>query len=215
MLRFAQHERWIELVPYIHINKADENERMRILLWHEEVALLAVCTGRRTHLKPLLIAALDTAMRRGELFKLRWQDVDLVKRTIFIKAMNSRSPRPRTVGITPRLLEELKLLWEVSPKDANGLVFGIHDTVKRSFTAACAEAGIVNFRFHDCRHTAITRMLQAGMDPAKVRKISGHTQYKTFLRYVNPDEVSVKEYADQPAAYNEAHVAVEVSHVVQ
>jgi integrase len=215
MLRFAQHERWIELVPYIHINKADENERMRILLWHEEVALLAACTRRRTHLKPLLIAALDTAMRRGELFKLRWQDIDLVKRTIFIKAMNSRSPRPRTVGITPRLLDELKLLWEVSPKEPNGLVFGIHDTVKRSFTAACAEAGIINFRFHDCRHTAITRMLQAGMDPAKVMKISGHTQYKTFLRYVNPDEVSVKEYADQLAAYNEAHVAVEVFQVVQ
>jgi integrase len=202
VLRFAQSEGWLKWIPYIQINKADESERMRILSQQEEPRLLASCTGRRSHLKPILIAALDTAMRRGELFKLCWSDVNLVKCSIFIKALNSRSPRPRSVGITPRLLSELKRLYEMSPKDSEGLVFGVQDTIKRSFASACKAAGIDGFRFHDCRHTAITRMLHSGLDAAEVMKVSGHTQWKTFLRYVNPDEVAVREYADKLAEYN-------------
>lgn len=202
VLRFAHSEGWLKRTPYVQINKADESERMRILTQQEEVGLLAACTGKRAHLKSLLIAALDTAMRRGELFKLCWSEVNFEKFAIFIRAMNSRSPRPRSVGITPRLLTELEKLFEISPKDPTGLVFGVRDTVKRSFTSACRAAGIDGFRFHDCRHTAITRMLQSGMSAAEVMKISGHTQWKTFLRYVNPDEIAVKEYADQLAAYN-------------
>ncbi|HEX8177796.1 MAG TPA: site-specific integrase [Pyrinomonadaceae bacterium] len=203
MLRFAHSEGWISRTPHILINKADENERMRILSQQEELKLLASCHGKREHLKPLLIAALDTAMRRGELFKLRWSEVNLEKFTIYIKAMNTRSPHPRTVGITPRLGYELERLYESSPKDPNCLVFGVKDTVKRSFTSACRAAGIEGFRFHDCRHTAITRMLRSGLEAAEVMKVSGHTQWKTFLRYVNPDEVAAKEFADQLAAYND------------
>jgi integrase len=201
-LRFAQSEGWLKRTPHIQINKADEAERIRILTQQEELGLLTVCTGKRAHLKPLLIAALDTAMRRGELFKLRWSDINFEKSAIFIRAMNSRSPRSRSVGITPRLRTELEKLFEMSPKDPTGLVFGVRDTVKRSFSSACQSAGIEGFRFHDCRHTAITRMLQSGMSAPEVMKISGHTQWKTFLRYVNPDEIAVKEYADQLAAYN-------------
>jgi integrase len=202
ILRFAQSEGWIRQCPYVAISKADETERMRILSRSEEDRLLSVCTDKRQHLKPILIVALDTAMRRGEIFKLRWSDVNLENCTIYIRATNTRSPHPRTVGITPRLLAELRKLSELSPKDQDGLVFGIQDTVKKSFASACRAAGIKGFRFHDCRHTAITRMLQSGVNAATVMKISGHTQWKTFLRYVNPDELAVKAYADQLAIYN-------------
>lgn len=206
MLRYAKREGWLEKSPFemgdVLISKADETERMRILTKQEESALLAACTGRREHLRMLLIAALDTAMRRGELLKLRWVDVDLVNRRIIIRSMNTKTARARKVGITPRLARELEALYERSPKDPNGLVFGIKDTVKRSFASACKDAKIEGFRFHDCRHTAITRMLRAGMEAAEVMKISGHTQWKTFLRYVNPDDATVTEYADQLEAYN-------------
>jgi integrase len=201
-LRFAQSEGWLKRTPHILISKADETERMRVLTQQEELRLLNSCTGKRQHLKPLLIAALDTAMRRGELFKLRWSDVNMEKGTIYIRATNTRSPHPRTVGITPRLMIELQNIYNKAPKDPNRLVFGIQDTIKRSFTSACKAAGINGFRFHDCRHTAITRMLRSGLDAAEVMKISGHTQWKTFLRYVNPDEIAVKEYADRLAEYN-------------
>lgn len=202
ILRFAQSEGWIRQSPHVAISKADETERMRILTRQEEIRLLSACIDKRQHLKPILIAALDTAMRRGELFKLRWSDVNIEKYTIYIRVTNTRSPHPRTVGITPRLLAELKTLYEISPKDQDSLVFGIQDTIKRSFASACKASGIDGFRFHDCRHTAITRMLRSGLDAAEVMKVSGHTQWKTFLRYVNPDELAAKEFATQLAAYN-------------
>ncbi|HZE72004.1 MAG TPA: tyrosine-type recombinase/integrase [Pyrinomonadaceae bacterium] len=50
------------------------------------------------------------------------------------------------------------------------------------------EAGIEDFRFHDCRHTAITRMIQAGIPATETMKISGHTQFVTFARYVGVNE---------------------------
>ena len=59
-----------------------------------------------------------------------------------------------------------------------------------------------NFRFHDCRHTAITRMIQAGLSPMEIMKISGHTQMNTFARYVNPNTQAVQRIADVLSAYH-------------
>ncbi|HEX8920542.1 MAG TPA: tyrosine-type recombinase/integrase, partial [Pyrinomonadaceae bacterium] len=116
MLRYAKREGWLEQSPFeagsVLISKADETERMRILTQQEESALLAACKERREHLRPLLIAALDTAMRRGELLKLQWADVDLVKCTIIIRSMNTKTARTRKVGITSRLARELEKLYE-------------------------------------------------------------------------------------------------------
>ena len=81
-------------------------------------------------------------------------------------------------------------------------VFGIKDNFKKSFASACSDAEIEGFRFHDCRHTAITRMIQAGLSPMEVMKISGHTQMNTFARYVNPNIQAVQRIADVLSAYN-------------
>ncbi len=141
-------------------------------------------------------------MRRGELFKLQWRDVDLFAREITITAMNSKTARPRALAMTPRVYEALELLRRNAPLGSEGLVFGITDTVKKSFMAACKAAGVNGFRFHDCRHTAITRMIQAGVPPMEVMKISGHTQMTTFTRYINPHTDSRRRAADALAAFN-------------
>ncbi len=141
-------------------------------------------------------------MRRGEMFALRWRDVDLVTREITITALNSKTARARDVAMTPRAHEELLKLRQTAPPDESCLVFGITDTVKKSFAAACRTAGVERFRFHDCRHTAITRMIQAGLAPMEVMKISGHTQMNTFARYINPNSASVRRAADVLAAFN-------------
>jgi integrase len=64
-------------------------------------------------------------------------------------------------------------------------VFGITNTIKTAFKSACKEADIKDFRFHDCRHTATTHMIASGSPHTEVMKITGHTQLKTFLRYLN------------------------------
>ena len=153
--------------------------------FEEEERLLNVCINERAHLKPILICALDTAMRRGEIFKLQWKDVDLGRNEIKISQTNTKTEESRTVGITPRLRDELVSLWYDSPKKKDGLVFGITNTIKTSFKSACKKAKIYDFRFHDCRHTATTRMIASGSPHTEVMKITGHKQLKTFLRYLN------------------------------
>jgi integrase len=216
ILRFAKRQKWILSSPFEEgaplISKADEIRRERVLSHDEERRLLDACMkidkqGRqsRAHLRPLLIAALDTAMRRGELFKLQWKDVDLVGGTITITAMNSKTARARTVGITPRLRKELLRLWQPSPKRLELTVFGYdneYSSIKRAFASACEDAKLLDFRFHDCRHTAITRMIAAGMPAMNVMKISGHTQQVTFARYVNPNEDSVRQAAAMLSSFN-------------
>jgi integrase len=189
MLNFALQNEWIIKNPFILskgvISMSAEVERDRILSFNEEKRLLAVCHGRRFHLKALLICALDTAMRRGEILKMKWEDVNFILNEIHIPQTNTKTEDARIVGITPRLRNELDLLWQTSPKEKSMLVFGITNTIKTSFTSACKEAGILDFRFHDCRHTATTRMIASGSPHTEVMKITGHTQLKTFLRYLN------------------------------
>lgn len=213
VMRYAHRQGWIPRSPFETgaplISKADEVRRERVLTHDEEARLLAACEGRRAHLRPLLITALDTAMRRGELFQLRWSDVDFQSGVIKVRATTTKTMRARTVGMTKRVSEELSKLWEISLQDPDELVFGVRDTVKKGFASACREAGITNFRFHDIRHTAITRMVQTGAPQTEIMKVSGHTQMITFLRYVNPNEEAVRRAAELLDGFN-ARAAIQV-----
>lgn len=241
MLRFAVRQGWLMRSPFEMgaplISKSDEERRERVLTRGEEQRLLEACGERvvtykrkgkeitmhdkgerREHLRALIVAALDTAMRRGELFKLTWRDVDLARGTITIKAMNTKTARARTVGITPRLNAELTQMWQQSPQQEDLSVFGYdsdNSTLKTAWASLCDYAKIKDFRFHDCRHTAITRMVEAGMPTAQIMKISGHTQMTTFQRYVNPNEEAVTQAAKRLHEHNVKNaVQHTVSHLV-
>jgi integrase len=189
VLNFAVQNEWLLKNPFTScpgiIALSAEVERNRVLTFEEESRLLAVCTGPRKHLKPILICALDTAMRRGEIFKMKWREVNFEAGEIYIPLTNTKTEDARVVGITPRLREELEKLWEVSPRDLDALVFGKIDSIKTAWKTACRLADVQDFRFHDCRHTATTRMIASGSPHTEVMKITGHSQLKTFLRYLN------------------------------
>jgi integrase len=224
MMRFSVQNGWLYQTPFDLgtplISIADEAKRERTLSCDEEVRLLAVCVGerevkykrdgkeitakvksRREHLKALIITALDTTMRKGELTKLKWRDVNLPMRILTITALNTKTAKAREIGMTQRVYEELSKLWDISPKDENILVFGVTD-FKKSFNAACDEAAIKDFHFHDLRHTAITQMINLGLPPMEIMKVSGHTQYTTFARYVNPNTQAVTRIADVLSDYH-------------
>lgn len=226
VLRFAVQNGWIQKSPFEMgsplISKADETRRERVLSFEEEARLMTACVndrlitynragksvlarrrGGREHLKALVVVALDTAMRKGELLKLQWKDVNFPMRTLTVQALNSKTSRQRKIGMTSRVLEELQALWEKSPLDDRLLVFGIKDNFQHGFTNILNEARIEDLRFHDLRHTAITRMVAAGLPPMEVMKISGHTQWTTFARYVNPDTDSVGRIAEVLSSYND------------
>jgi integrase len=189
MFSLALREGWILRNPFNAgpplILKSHEKKRERILTVEEEERLLAACTGRRAHLHPVIICALDTGMRRGEILSLTWSDVDFESRLIHIKAFNTKTECERTLAVTDRLFGELQALYAASEKRPDERVFGIADNVKKSFTSACRDAKIQGLRFHDTRHTFATRLVEQGVPAEMVSKLLGHTTIAMTSRYVN------------------------------
>jgi len=189
ILNVAVRKGWLLRNPFERgealISPADERSRERILSPEEETRLLAACEApERRHLRPIVVCALDTGMRRGEIFKMRWSDVDLERRAITVQAFNSKVLRARSVPITARLARELGRLERPS---ASALVFGITSNVKRSFRGACRDARLEGLRFHDLRHSCATRLVRGHLPLAEVGRVLGHTQTRTTFRYVNMD----------------------------
>src|SRR5262249_27449356 len=129
MLRFAVGEGWLSRSPFQNlstplISKADETKRDRILTRDEERRLLAACEAKeREHLKPLIIAALDTGCRKGELLLLTWSDLDFESRTITVRELTCKTLTSRTVPMSVRLTAELQSLRSRFPD--RDTVFGI------------------------------------------------------------------------------------------
>jgi len=197
-----------------------EKRRERILTQSEEVALLEACDDpRRSHLKPLLIALLDTGARFGEMLKLVWKDVDLGNRTITIRAQNTKTLRERQVGITERLCRELTSLLEGAKGNLDAIVFGIASNVKRSFATACTIAGIKHggldgLTLHCLRHTAATRLVKGQLPIQLVGRILGHTQVNTTYRYLTADSETAKQATSILEAYHSAPLAMAASSFV-
>jgi integrase len=138
-------------------------------------------------MKPILICALHTGMRKGEILSLKWECVDLEER--YITLLKTKSGKKRIIPISNRLFEELDILNQnklseyvfVNPETKNP-----YYDLKRAFNLLCKEANVKNFVFHDIRHTAATRMVAAGIDLAVVREVLGHSDISTTMRYAHP-----------------------------
>jgi integrase len=207
LLNIAEREGWILRNPMLSgdplISVADERKRERILTRDEELRLLSACENRyRSHLRPILICALDTGMRRGEIFGLKWSDVDFEERVLTIRAFNTKTMKERQVSLTTRLAIELEKLWEASPKVRDQLVFGFTNNVKKSFTSVRTQAGLPDIRFHDLRHTAATRLVAAHLPLPEVGRVLGHTQANTTYRYVNANIETTRRAAALLDAFN-------------
>lgn len=196
MFNFAYREGWILRNPFTSgpplIQKSHEKKRERILTPEEEECLLAACTGRKVHLKPIIICALDTGMRRGEILSLSWDDIDMQERLINIKAHHTKTEQERTLAITNRLYEELSLLLESPTRKNEDRVFGVVNNVKRSFLSACKIAGVDGLRLHDLRHTFATRLIERGIPSEIVSKLLGHNNLNTTARYVNTNSQTAR-----------------------
>jgi integrase len=195
LLNIAEREGWIAKSPFrkgdVLISAADERKGSRVMSADEEARLLAACYGRIAHLRRILICAVDTGMRAGEIFKLKWKDIH--KGYIQIPAMNTKRILARSVPVSDRLKAEFNTLWERSEKDESATVFGV-TTIKKGFKTACDRAGIEHGEPHGLslrclRRTASTRLVQAGLSREEVSKILGHSHAQTtYQHYVAADE---------------------------
>ena len=178
-----------------------EKRRERILTPEEETRLLAACEHpRRSHLKALIVALLDTGARKGEMLKLVWRDVDLHRRIITIRAMNTKTLKERQVGITERLCTLLSEMWDKAKGALDSLVFKGCNDVRNSFSTACTIAGIKyggldGLTLHCLRHTAATRLVRGQVPIQIVGRLLGHSSLNTTYRYLTADNDAVKEAA--------------------
>ena len=192
------------------INPGDEKPRERILTREEEEKLLAACTGHNAHLRPIVICALDTGMRRGEIFKLKWADIDFENRLISIQAFNTKTLRERQVAMTSRLASELSALWQNSNRNPDELVFGITTSSKKGFAKVRTVSGLPDLRFHDLRHTHATRLVSKHLPLSEVGRVLGHTKPETTYRYVNANVQTARRAAAILDELNEEAVGNEV-----
>lgn len=201
VLTFAVKSGWLARNPFSMatgiISTAQEVTRDRVLSTDEQRRLLQACQApMRRHIYPLVLTALDTGARSGELLKLQWRDLDTDKGLLHITAENAKTNVARTIDLEAITLTELRALKEISGGIPDERVFGIKNNFRRAWQSAMKEAGIEGARFHDLRATAITTWLLRGLQPQFAMRRSGHTEPKTFQRYVRIcDEIRQKQRA--------------------
>lgn len=144
--------------------------RIRFLSNDERSALLQVCENLKNfpEMKLIVLLAITTGMRRGEILNLRWKDIDLQSKRIFI--WETKNQETRTVPLVSPAAESMKSWGKIRPIDDGALVFPSH--VKGSNTKPLAldhiwelfrkETGLEDFRFHDLRHTAASYLAMSG-----------------------------------------------------
>ena len=140
------------------------------------------------HLKPLVLLALDTGMRRGELFNLKWSDIAFDRKILTVQGKTAKSGKTRHIPMTDEAFDILKR-WSENPQNSD-YVFpsadgGVMDNIKTSWNRLMKDAEIKNFRFHDCRHTFASRLVMRGVDLNTVRELLGHSSIEMTLRYAH------------------------------
>lgn len=137
---------------------------------------------RNAWLKPIVQLAIFTAMRRSELLSLMWGDIDLDRRTANL-AITKNGDR-RTV---PLSTSAVTLLRGLAPSRCGRLFPVSANAVQKAFSRAAARAGLADFRFHDLRHTATTRLSQSLPNLIELAAVTGHRDLKMLQRYYHPD----------------------------
>jgi integrase len=200
ILTIAERNDWIAKNLFkrgdVLIHSADEVKRSRVLTIEESQRLINAGIGTRSHIQPIVVAALDTGCRFNELATLTFRQVDLSAGLISILAENTKTFLAREVGITMRLKCELEKLWEKSGRNLDSRVFGVKE-IRWAFKSACREAELENLRFHDLRRCHATRLDELGFSIATIGKQLGHSgDYKVTLRYISRDKQSIRKVTD-------------------
>ncbi len=185
-----------------YLGQFDELER---LSRGERDRLLDALEQSPPHLKAMAQLALNTGLRRGELFKLKWRAVDLTRQTLTVESDTSKSGKARTVGLNTVAISALTD-WREKQENT-----GISDvaqhvflnpktgkpftSIQTAWSALTKQAQLTDFRFHDCRHDCASRLVMAGVPLIRVRDVLGHSTITLTERYAHlaPNEAADME----------------------
>lgn len=161
------------------------NRRQRRVLDDEFAALLDFFADRPV-VQDLLRVARITGMRRGELVRITWADLDAKHRAVLVrKRKNPRATRARDQWV-PLLGEAWRIVAAQTKRDER--IFPLHpQTLTKAFTDAVRVLGIPDLHLHDLRHEASSRLQEAGFDVSQRMAILGHETERQNVRYTHPD----------------------------
>lgn len=171
--------------PVKQVKFFQERQYVMKILDREEINRLIDAAA--DHLKPILIIAVSTGMRKGEIFNLRWSDIDFIDHYIHIKETKSnvmrKIPMNSVVATTLKNIErKSEFIFPSSWSKKHKHIMGVF----RLFKVACKKAGIEDLRFHDLRHTAATLMVTGGVPLVTVSQILGHATIHMTMKYAHP-----------------------------
>jgi integrase len=149
------------------------NARTRRLEGDEEQRLMNAC-AEHPYLSRLIVLALETAMRQGEIVSLTWAEIDLTRSVIERK--DGKNGSGRTIPLTKKAKEALG-------DKGIGRLFPTFP--RKAWETALKKAGIDDLHFHDLRHEAVSRLFECGMNQFEVAAVSGHKTMQMLARYTH------------------------------
>lgn len=143
----------------------------------------ACLRSRNPYILTMIEFAIETAMRRGEVLRLQWGDVDTTKRTLHIPI--AKNGHARTIPLTGRAVELLDARKLEGATGTDKVFPTTEDAVKMAWRRVMMRASMPNFRYHDLRHEAISRFFELGLSVTEVALISGHRDVRMLFRYTH------------------------------
>ena len=172
--------------PILRLNIPQDNQqRQRRVSSRELKCLLSNC--KHEALKLCIQLAVETAMRRGELLNVRWRDIDLQRGLLHIPTTKTGSSR--TIPLTPKASELLIGL----DQDSSKVITLSANALRLAWERLCSRCGVIDLRFHDLRHEAVSRFFEMGLSMAEVQLISGHKDIRMLMRYTHLKPEAVRD----------------------
>ena len=173
----------------------EDNQIPRYLTREEEERLFKELPN---YLKPIVICALTTGLRKSNILKLKWENINFDFGYIEILKQDNKGHKKIRIPLSSKFKAELD---KIGIKD-KGYVFTSHrgnkpyTNIDEGFRQALKRAKIENFRFHDLRHTVGTRLVASGADLLTVKEILAHSELSTTQRYMHPVNENLKKAVD-------------------
>lgn len=200
---------WLDTTPFLKVKiEVPKNGVERWLTLEEETRLLAACPD---WLKVIVSFAINTGMRKEEVLSLQWSQVDLESRVVIL--VQTKNKEKRTIPLNQAAFEVLQ--GREKDKKRSAYVFPSERGTKldghnlsRAYRKAREDAGILDIRVHDLRHTAGSRMAQSGVDIYTISKVLGHKTLAMAMRYSHHNVESLRHGVEALDKWREKKSAV-------
>jgi integrase len=174
----------IQFNPVTKVKKPEIRNRRerRVSLSEMKVLIRSLKICQSPQMRLLVMFAISTGMRRGEILDAQWKHINLDSRVLHIPI--TKTGHPRTIPLTKRAIRILKELAEIVGTEKH--IFTItENSFRMAWKRVIKRSGLVDLHFHDFRHEAISRFFERGLSVPEVALISGHRDYRMLFRYTH------------------------------